>query len=183
MPRSVRVTAVAAALLLTFAWSGRVHAQNFDPGSNHVAGVIGFGNIGDAGVSIGGRFERAIKTLPEMGDGVLGIEVSVDWWQYSIDNSVLGDWSWTYIPISGTANYHFQVEGGKWDPFLGAGLGFWIVSADCGNVDCDSNSGLYFVGRAGVRYFFQPAMAVYADLGAGASTINIGASFKVGSSN
>ena len=180
MPRSFRLTAAAAALLLTFAWSGRAQAQNFTAGSNHIAGVIGLGGIGDASVSIGGRFERAIKELPEMGNGMLGFEVSVDWWHYS-GSFASESWSWTYIPISGTANYHFHVEGGEWDPFLGAGLGLWIVSDNCGSFDCGSSSGIYFVGRAGVRYFFQPAMAVYADVGAGASTLNVGASFKVGS--
>ena len=180
MPRSSRVLALLAALLLTLTWSSPAQAQGFNPGSNHLAAVIGLGGIGSASVSIGGRFEHAIKALPDMGDGVLGIEVSADWWHYS-SNFGTGNYSWTYIPISGTANYHFQVEGGKWDPFLGAGLGFWIVSDSCGSFDCGSNSGIYFVGRAGVRYFFQPAMSLYADVGAGASTINIGASFKVGS--
>ncbi len=180
MPRSSRWIAAAAALLLTFAWSGRAQAQGFTAGSNHVAAVIGLGGIGDATVSIGGRFEHAIKDLPEMGNGVLGFEVSADWWHYSAGVGA-GHYSWTYIPISGTANYHFHVEEGKWDPFLGAGLGFWIVSDNCGSFDCGANSGIYFVGRAGVRYFFQPATSFYADVGAGASTINVGASFKVGS--
>jgi len=177
MPRSSRMTAAAAALLLTFAWSGHAQAQNFTPGTNHLAGVIGLGNIGDASVSLGVRFEHAIKDLPEMGDGVLGFEVSADWWHYRYYGG------WTYIPISGTANYHFHVEGGEWDPFLGAGLGFWIVSSPdvCGGFDCSPHSGLYFVGRAGVRYFFSPQAALYADVGAGASTLNVGASVKVGS--
>ena len=180
MPRSSRLTAAAAALLLTFAWSGHAQAQGFTAGSDHIAGVIGLGGIGDATVSIGGRFERAIKDLPEMGNGVLGFEASIDWWHYS-GRFGTADYSWTYIPISATANYHFHVEGGEWDPFLGAGLGLWIVSDNCGSFDCGASSGIYFVGRAGVRYFFQPMMAVYADVGAGASTLNVGASFKVGS--
>ena len=177
MPRSSRVMAVLAALLLTFTWSSAAQAQGFNPGSNHLGVVIGLGGIGDASVSFGGRLEHALKALPEMGNGVLGIELSADWWHYSF----FGGWTW--IPISGTANYHFHVEGGKWDPFLGAGLGIWIVSAPniCGGFDCNPNSGLFFVGRAGVRYFFAPAMAFYADAGTGASTLNVGISFKVGS--
>jgi hypothetical protein len=56
----------------------------------------------------------------------------------------------------------------------------WIVDApDCGPIDCDYSSGVYFVGRAGVRYFFSPAMAFYADAGAGASTFNVGVTFKL----
>lgn len=180
MPRSSRLTAAAAALLLTFAWNGQAQAQGFNPGSNHIAGVIGLGGIGDAAVSIGGRFEHAIKALPEMGDGVLGFEVSVDWWQYR-GRYGTGEYRWTYIPISGTANYHFNLEDERWDPFLGAGLGLWIGNDNCGSIDCGSSSGLYFVGRAGVRYFLEPAMSLYADIGEGASKLNVGASFKVGS--
>ena len=174
MPRLTRVMAVTAALLLMLSSSGR--AQNgFRVGYTDVGPVIGLGGIGGASVSIGGRFERGIKALPEMGNGVLGIEASIDWWQYSTS---FGDWR--YIPISVTGNYHFQVEGGKWDPFLGLGLGMWIVDApDCGPVDCDYSSGIYFVGRAGVRYFFAPAMALYADVGAGPSTFNVGVTFKL----
>ena len=78
MPRSSRVLAVLAALLLTFTWSSAAQAQGFTPGSNHVAGVIGLGGIGGASVSISGRFEHRVKALPGMGDGVLGIEVSAD---------------------------------------------------------------------------------------------------------
>ncbi|MCG6956421.1 MAG: hypothetical protein LJF04_10585 [Gemmatimonadetes bacterium] len=176
MPRMTRVMAVMAALLLTLSWSGRAEAQGFGVGYTDIGPVIGLGGIGAASVSIGGRFETGIKALPEMGDGVLGIEASIDWWHYG---NTLGDWSW--FPISATANYHFRVEGGKIDPFLGLGLGFWIVSTpNCGAYGCGSyNSGVYFVGRAGVRYFFAPKAALYADLGAGASTLNVGVVFKM----
>lgn len=174
MSRIPRVMAVSAVLFL--ALNTNVRGQDgFRVGYTDLGAVIGLGNIGGASVSIGGRFERAIKTLPSMGDGVLGIQASVDWWHFSTG---FGDWS--YFPISATANYHFQVEGGKIDPFLGLGLGMWIVSApDCGPVDCSYSSGVYFVGRAGIRYFFAPAMALYADAGAGASTFNVGLMFKL----
>jgi hypothetical protein len=175
MPRFTRVMAVVAALLLTLSWNGRASAQGFAVGHTDIGPVIGLGGIGSASVSIGGRFETGIKALPEMGNGVLGIEASIDWWHYSTG---YGDWSW--FPISATANYHFHVEGGKIDPFLGLGLGLWIVSApDCGPIKCNYNSGVYFVGRAGARYFFAPAMALYADVGAGASTLNVGLMFKL----
>jgi hypothetical protein len=169
-----RIIAVSAALLLTLSSTAR--AQGFGVGYTDIGPVLGLGGIGDASVSFGGRFERGIKALPDMGNGVLGIEASVDWWRYTffLNENI------SYIAIAGTLNYHFHVEGGKWDPFLGLGLGSFIVSApDCGPVDCSYNSGLYFVGRAGVRYFFAPAMALYADGGTGASTINVGVMFKL----
>jgi hypothetical protein len=42
-----------------------------------------------------------------------------------------------------------------------------------------SNSALYFIGRAGIRYFYKPNMALYADAGAGAATLNVGVTFKL----
>jgi hypothetical protein len=171
-----RVMAVTAALLLTLSWNGRAAAQGYGVGYTDVGPVIGFGGLGEAGLSIGGRFERAIKALPDMGNGVLGIEASFDWWSFSV-----GSFDWSYIGIAGTVNYHFHVEGGEWDPFLGLGLGDYIVNApDCGPISCGSyGTGIYFVGRAGVRYFFSPAMAAYADVGAGAATFNAGIMFKL----
>lgn len=148
----------------------------FKVGYTDIGGVIGLGNIGGAGLSFGGRFERAIKALPDMGDGTLGIEASVDYWSY--DESFLNiNYGYTYIAFGGTANYHFNVKTNpKVDPFLGLGLGFSSVSTDF----VDASSGIYFIGRAGIRYFYRPNMALYADAGAGASTINLGLTFKIG---
>ncbi len=177
MPRMTRIMAVSAALLLTL--SSSAHAQGYTVGHTDVGPVVGFGGIGSASLSIGGRFERAIKALPDMGNGVLGIEASVDWWRYTfyLNENI------SYFAISATANYHFHIEDGKWDPFVGLGLGDFVVSApDCGAFNCGGySSGIYFVGRAGVRYFFSPAMAAYADGGTGASTINLGVMFTLSS--
>jgi hypothetical protein len=63
------------------------------------------------------------------------------------------------------------------------GSGFNIVKCNysgplTGRGDC-VNSALYFIGRAGMRWFFQPNLAGYVDLGAGAATLNLGLMFKV----
>jgi outer membrane protein W len=91
----------------------------------------------------------------------------------------------TYIPIGVTADYHFDLENNRIDPFLGLGLGYSIISNDCSysgaiDFDCDyaDSSALYFIGRAGIRYFLR-RLALYADLGAGAATLNVGAMFKI----
>lgn len=151
-------------------------AQGFELGYTDVGPVIGIGNIGSASVSFGGRFERAIKELPDLGDGILGIMVGAEYYSWSTQN-----FSWRYIPIGATANYHFNIENEKFDPFLGLGLGYSIISCDWEGVGVDvcSNSALYFIGRAGGRYFFSPSMAMYADVGAGAATLNVGVMFRL----
>lgn len=149
----------------------------FKPQYMDIGPTVGFGGIGSAGVAFGGRFERGIKRLPDLGDGVLGIEASIDIWNYNNRFGTL-QYDFRYISIGVTANYHFQVKSNpKVDPFLGLGLGNSMVSTDYAG---DYGSGIYFIGRAGIRYFYKPRLALYADAGAGASTLNVGLTFGIG---
>jgi hypothetical protein len=123
---------------------------------------------------------HGIKTLPEFADGILGFQLSVDFWSYT-DRRTLADYGYRYIPIGATVDYHFVIEDNdKIDPFLGLGLGFTIISCDYEGIgDPCASSALYFIGRAGARYFFRPTMALYGDVGAGAATLNVGLMFTV----
>ena len=152
------------------------NSSAFSVGYTDVGPTLGLGGLGSAGISFGGRFERGLKALPDLGNGVLGFQVSVDY--YSYNNRFGGtDYGFSFIPIGATANYHFALENKKVDPFIGAGLGFLVTNTSYVG---SYNSGLYFIGRAGVRYFWKPNMALYADLGAGAATLNAGLMFGVG---
>jgi len=141
-------------------------------GYSDIGFVVGLGNIEGANVALGGRYENVFKNLPDLGNGMLGFMVSAD--VYSFEKV-------RYIPIGATMNYHFRIDpSNKVDLFLGAGLGFRSVScSNFANNDCGNNSALYVIGRAGGRYFLQPNLALYGDLGAGASTVNIGLTFKL----
>ena len=179
MRKVVGALAAAAALSVP---SVAASAQNpVVPGYTDIGPTIGIGGIGGAGLAIGGRFERAIKTLPDLGGGVLGIMVSATW--YSYDEGPTGfRYSYSYLPIGVTANYHFNLEGSpKLDPFVGLGLGYAIISCDYpgSGIDVCENSTIYFIGRAGVRYFYRPNMALYADVGAGYGALNVGVMFKL----
>lgn len=175
-----KLSAVVAALAVTVASSLSAQSSGggkFDVGYMDIGPTVGLGGIGAAGIAIGGRFERAFKKLPDLGNGTLGIEASLDTWNYS--ERFLGTgFDFRYIAIGVTANYHFEVKSNpKVDPFLGLGLGNSSVSTDYTG---DFSSGIYFIGRAGIRYLFKPRMALYADAGAGASTINVGVTFGIG---
>ncbi len=185
---AARTAAVLAATLAVtlVALAPAARAQSPRPGSSgslfrsgytDIGPTIGLGGIGSAGMAIGGRFERAVKQLPDLGNGVLGIQASVDFWNYN--NSYVGvDYDFRYINIGVTANYHFNVTSNpKIDPFLGLGLGNSSVNTDFAG---DYSSGIYFIGRAGIRYFYKPRLALYADAGAGASTLNLGVTFGLG---
>ena len=153
----------------------------FSTGYTDIGAVVGLGGLNGASASFGGRFEHAIKPLPDLGNGMLGIQLAAEY--YSWSSSFVGySWSYKYIPIGVTANYHFKLDEPKIDPFVGLGLGYNIVSCSLTgsiNVGCGYDSGVYFIGRAGARYFFSPKMAVYGDVGAGGATLNLGVMFKL----
>ncbi len=176
--RATLVVAIAAFVpALAAQAQGGATTSIFKQGYMDIGPTIGLGGIGDAGIAFGGRFERGIKALPDLGNGVLGIEASVDIWRYDVPYTG-GQYDWRYTNIGVTANYHFQVKSNpKVDPFLGLGLGNSSVSTDFTG---GYSSGIYFIGRAGIRYFMNPRLALYADAGAGASTLNVGVTFGIG---
>lgn len=155
----------------------------FHVGYTDIGPVIGVGGLNGASASFGGRFEHAFKSLPNMGNGTLGIEAGFEWYSWSYHPAPGYSWSVKYIPVFGSVNYHFKLDDPKWDPFLGAGLGYYIVNCSSSgagfNGACSYSSSLYFIGRAGGRYFFSPKMAAYADVGAGGAALNFGVMFKV----
>jgi hypothetical protein len=156
--------------------------QSFSPGYVDVGPTIGLGGLGSASAAFGGRFEKAIKSLPDMGNGILGIQAGVDYYSWSSGNIGGYSWSYKYIPVGVTANYHFALEDKRFDPFVGLGLGYNVVTCSWSGPsagDCGYSSGIYFIGKAGARYFFNPKIAAYADVGAGAATLNLGLMFKL----
>jgi opacity protein-like surface antigen len=158
--------------------------EGFQVGYTDIGPTIGLGGIGGASFAFGARFENGFRALPNLGDGILGLQVSFDYYTYGED--FFGDaYDFSYMPISVIANYHFSLDNRKIDPFVGVGLGYQRVSSDfdaCDQfgIDCDfSTSGVYFVGRLGLRYFMAPRAAVYFDVGAGAATLNVGLMFRI----
>ena len=155
---------------------------SFTTGYTDIGPTVGLGGLNGASASFGGRFEHAIKPLPDLGNGMLGIQVGAEYYSWSASYVGYG-WSYKYIPIGVTANYHFKLDEPKIDPFVGLGLGYNVVSCSgtgaFGNIDCGYSSGLYAIARAGARYFFSPSMALYGDVGAGGATLNVGLMFKI----
>jgi hypothetical protein len=161
--------------------------EGFTVKTTDVGPVIGVGGLAGAGVGFGGRFEKAFKELPDLRNGILGIGVGVDYFSWSTSFLTTSGYDYKSIPVSVTVNYHFQLDNKKLDPFFGAGLGyehFSVSGPSCviGGIDyCTAayNSGVYFVGRAGIRYFWQPNMALYADVGSGSGALHLGIMFKL----
>ena len=175
LPAAAQSTTAASAP----AQSADTTKRAFGVGHTDIGPTLGLGGIGAASFAIGGRFERGIKALPDMGDGVLAIGLSADWYNYN-DTFTGADYDFTYIPIAATANYHIKIKNNsKFDPFVGLGLGYLIVDTPYTG---SYSSGIYFVGRVGARWFMTPKMALYGDAGAGAATLNVGVTFKLSGS-
>ncbi len=170
---NTRALTLATALFLTAAAPAAAQVRK---GYSDIGFVLGIGDIGNASLAFGGRYENVFKNLPDLGNGMLGFMVSADVYSNSRRNGNI-----RYIPVGATMNYHFRLDpSNKLDLFLGAGLGFRSVSCNNFGVDdCGYNSGLYVIGRAGGRYFLKPNLALYGDLGPGASTLNLGLMFKL----
>ncbi len=182
------VQGVKVATIASLVMAGVTQAQGgVGVGYSDIGAVVGLGGINGASLAFGGRFEKVIKPLPDLGDGTLGIQVGADW--YSWDWGYIGgSSSVSVIPIGVTANYHFKMENKKIDPFIGAGLGYQIYNATCvyQGVDYCANawsSGIYFITKAGIRYFLNSGMALYADAGVGGATLDVGLTWKLGSSS
>jgi len=148
------------------------------PGYFDIGPVIGLGSLGGANVSIGARFEYAFYQFPNFPDGILSIGGGFD--HYSYDYSFLGsDFGFSYTQIGVTVNFHYRLKDyPKIDPFGGFGLGDYIVSGTDNCPGCSFNSGIYPIGRVGIRYFWQPNLALYADAGSGAGALHAGVMFK-----
>ena len=175
--RGAAVVAILVAAGSSGALAQKKSGGGFGVGSTDIGPVIGLGGIGSAGLSFGGRFERAIKQLPNLGDGVLAIQLSADYYSFSNTFATVG-YKFKYIPIGATANYHIKVNDSKFDPFVGVGLGYAIVSSSYSGAGA-SASALYFIGKAGLRYYMANGVALYADVGAGAATLNAGLMFRM----
>ena len=176
------VTAIAAMAVTAQSATAQAKASGgaFGVGYTDIGVVVGLGGVGSASASFGGRFEHGFKTLPDLGNGILGFQVAADYYSWS-GGAGLGSYSWKYIPIGATVNYHFKLDEPKIDPFVGAGLGYQIITCDAPGLPGNycSNSAIYFIGRAGARYFFNPNMSLYGDVGAGGATLNLGVMFKI----
>src|SRR5690606_41187078 len=109
MYRFVRIATIVAALAALPSFTRPAAAQEgFRLGYTDVGATIGIGGIGDASVAIGGRFEHALRSVPDLGDGLIGIQVVVDYYSWSEPG-----FRWSYIPGGATENYHFKLEKAK----------------------------------------------------------------------
>ncbi len=119
----------------------------------------------------------------------IGIGAWADTWSYGQSyGSTLGsyDWNVRYFALAGTGAYHFTVKSQpKVDPFLGAALGYYVVSTSVngsglgGGTYGGSGSRIFLGGFGGARYLFTPTIAGVARAGFGANYLTLGVDWKM----
>ena len=156
------------------------HAQ-FGEGSMFLGPHIGLSAY-ESSPTFGANFEFAVNKPGELGDGLLGVSARVDYTSFDWGSG----YSWSLLSIGAYCNYHFKVGAdGKFDPFLGLGLGFhnWSHNYDGpegGDTFADNwNSGVYFAANAGARYFLSKALALRAQVGFGVTFFVFGVDFGI----
>lgn len=92
---------------------------------------------------------------------------------------------WSY-GVAARVNYHIG-NSRKFDPYLGAGIGYRSQNWNGSNVDYTGlnytigNTSIAYEFGVGARYYFLPGIGVYAELGAGQSPLQAG--FIIGLNN
>ena len=92
-------------------------------------------------------------------------------------------WTYSYILIAARGEYHFLENSEKLDGYGGVTLGYAItsVSEPSGFSGYYSAGASYMVGgvHVGLRYYFNPNIAIFGEVGYGVGYITAGAAFKL----
>jgi hypothetical protein len=169
MKKTLLMLFVAALLSVT---SEKAFAQ-FEKGDKLLNAGIGVGGYGfyGSGFAVGASFEYAVHDFISVGG-----QADINFYSYGYGFGPKA--SYTSLPIAARGSYHYGkhfLTVNELDLYAGPTLGF--------NIDGNSyytNSPIVIGAFAGARYYFKPAMGVFAELSAGTNVIPLkaGITFK-----
>jgi hypothetical protein len=159
-----------------------IHASGeaqFAKGKNYLGAHLGLSGVGST-ISFGADYERGITD--KIGPGYIGLGGTIDYWSYDFNYLLVGSgFSYKYVALGVTGNYHLIVGDPKWDPFGGLVLGYYIVSVStpAGTYTGGFDGSRLFLGLdLGVRYAISPQVDLQARLGFGPYILAVGADYK-----
>ena len=180
-----RILLISVLMILALSISfSQIAYKKGDQVVNLGIGIGGFaGAYGSGGIAITGGYENAVNENISLG-GVVGYSSSTEDFGYGYG------YKYTYILIAARGAYHYDLlHNPNVDTYGGVLLGYNIVSNSVtGNVPSyygyygttsASASFLEFGLFAGIRYYFNPKLAVQAELGYGLGILNIGIAYKL----
>ncbi len=169
--------ALFAVLILA---SGVAVGQNaYMKGNNLIHGGIGFGLAGIFGdatippITVG--YEMGFEEKISLG-GLVG-------YSGSTFKGFGWEWKYSYILIGARGAYHFLENNKDWDAYGGVLLGYNIVSvSESGAAGFGISAGtsyLLFGLYGGGRYYLNPRLSLYGELGYGAGFVTVGVAYKL----
>lgn len=109
---------------------------------------------------------------------------------YSVTNGKFDQFGYKFtekltgFTVLARSNYHFFIKGNKFDPYVGAGLGFFkfnYSNDSPGIVNTKVPGSFGYSAQLGTRYYFSELLGLHAELGyvgTGGSLGELGVSFK-----
>lgn len=160
-------------------------AQPFQVGTNVVNAGIGIGThlggVGKARPAIIASFEHGKWEVGGPGVISLGGYIGNTGHSYRVADF---SYKWSYIVLGARSAYHYNgiqnlpeldLYGGL---MLSYSVGITKAKGDEALPKSTVGGGLGFSGFIGGRWFFNPSWGAYAEIGYGASTLSLGASYK-----
>jgi hypothetical protein len=177
-----RILLISVLLVLALSISfSQIAYKKGDQVVNIGIGLGGFaGAYGSGGIAITGGYESAINENISLG-GVVGYSSSSEDFGYGYS------YKYTYILIGARGAYHYDLlHNPNVDTYGGLLLGYNIVSSSTSGTAFYGYSGssasasyMEFGLFAGIRYYFNPQLAVQAELGYGLGILNVGIAYKL----
>ena len=158
----------------------RRKVKYFKPGDWYLSPRIYLAGVSGSTISYGASLERAIGN-DESEDGVWGIGLSADFYSSSRDLGSGYVVNTKTIPVGVMATYHFVLDNPRIDPFIGGGIGYFIVQSSVtgsGYTGSASGSTTFFQSQLGVRYFLTDATAIGVHVGTGIGNIAFSATLR-----
>ena len=140
----------------------------FNAGDWYVAPRVWLAGVDGGAVALGASIEKAITDPQGDDDGLWSVGVDFDYYTYKYAGLV----NLSVLPIGTVLNYHFALENARIDPYIGAGLGYSVVTVSGGGASV-RQSGAFFQSQLGVRYFVTDATAIGAHVGTGIGNIAV----------
>lgn len=178
-----RISFVITFLIIISFATGSVLAQSVYNKEDKIGQVglgLGFGGI-YGGVSfppLSFGFQYGIHEKVSVG-GIIGYTSSTE----EVFTNRNYEWKYSYIVFGARGEYHFLENVDKVDGYAGATLGYNIVSVSeptgFGGRYSASGSYLLLGVHIGGRYYFNPQIAAFAELGYGLGYLTVGVAFKL----
>lgn len=153
-------------IVTLLAFSAQSAIAQYQKGDKLLNAGIGVGTYGAGGLGLGGSFEYGIHDAISVG-ALAG---------YSGRSNYLGSGvRWSVLTIGARGSYHFNellnLDNDQIDLYGGVGLGYRNISFNVdglGSIFGNAyNGGIIPLAHIGGKYYFQPNLGIYAELGSG----------------